>query len=195
MDQWPAPGTDVTIQPWPEFEAARNHVAAGQVDEAVAIWQKIIATPGIEALHYLQAWHFLRQHGIQPPEDEAKYVYGVIGEQGKSGVLIAVFLDGQARLYGDHGQAIVWTHPDDSLDPLIESILGGAVALVRKMKQSDLHIESSVISVNSISVLTSSGVFTKCGASGSFEAMPLIKPIADGFGLIINALMEKAKKT
>jgi hypothetical protein len=194
MEQWPPQGGDVTVSPWSEFVAARNHMAVGETDKAIAWWQAIVASPGLEVLHYVQAWHFLRQNGMQPSEEEAKNVYGVVGEQGASGVMIAVFLDGQARLYGDQGQGIVWTHPDASLDPLIESVLGGAVALVHKMKQSDPRIASSKTSINSISVLTPSGVYTKTGTSGSFETTPLIKPIADGLGLVIKALMEKTNR-
>jgi hypothetical protein len=195
MDQWPPQDGDVTASPWSEFVAARNHMAAGEKDQAIAWWQAILVSPDLEVLHYAQAWHFLRQNGVQPSEEDAKGVYGVIGEQGASGVMTAVFLDGQARLYGDQGQAIVWTHPDASLDPLIETVLGGAVALVHKMKQSDPQLTSSKTSINSISILTPSGVYTKTGTSGSFEATPLIKPIAEGLGLVIKALMEKASRT
>jgi len=195
LDQWPAPGVDVTASPWAEFDAARNHIAAGQTNEAIAIWQSIIAMESLEALHYVQAWHFLRQHGVQPPEEEAKNVYGVIGEQGRSGVLVAVYLDGQARLYSDQGQAVVWAHPDASLDPLIETVLGAAAILMWKVKQSDPKIDSSRITINSISVLTPSGVYTKTGAPGTFEGLPLIKPIAEGFALVIKALAEKALQT
>jgi len=191
LDQWPAPGNDLTVSPWAEFDAARNHITVGQTDQAIEIWQTLIATQGLEALHYLQAWHFLRQHGVEPSEEEAKNPYGVISEQGKSGVLVALYLDGQARLYSDDGQSIVWAHPDASLDPMIESILGAAAMLMRKVKQSDPKIDSSRIAVNSISVLTPSGVYTKTGAPGTFEILPLIKPIAEGINQITKALVEK----
>jgi len=195
LDQWPPPGDDGIAFPWSVFDQARNHLQAGQVPEAIACWQSIIATPSLESLHYVQAWHFLRQNGVNPSEEEAKLVYGVVGEQGASGLLTAVFIDGQARVYSDQGQAIVWLHPDASLDPLIEETIGAASLLVLKMKQNDPRLSLSASSTNSISVLTPSGIYLKTGAPNSFESTPLIKPIAEGLGKILAALMEKSKKS
>jgi hypothetical protein len=192
LDQWPGANVDGSVFPWSEFVTARDYLQAGQVPEAIACWQSIIATPSLEVLHYVQAWHFLRQNGVQPSEEEAKSVYGVISEQGKSTILVAAYLDGQARLYDDHGQEVVWAHPDASLDSHIESTLGAATQLVWKMKQNDPRLTLSASSTNSISVLTPAGIRFKTGAPGSFEATPLIKPVAEAFGLLTKALLEKA---
>ncbi len=195
LDQWPPPGGDSTTFPWSEFDAARTYLQMGQTAEAIARWQTVIATSNLESLHYAQAWHFLRQNGVHPSPEEAKTIYGVVGEQGPSGVLTAVFSDGQARVYSDQGQGIVWEHPDDSLDLLIESILAASTALVQKIQGNDPQLGGSKSSINSISFLTPSGIYIKTGAPNVFEAAPKIKPIADGLGKVLLTLMEKTKQT
>jgi len=194
LDQWPPAGGEIKAFPLSSFVEARNHLHAGQVPEAIACWQSIVATPSLEALHYMQAWHFLRQNGVQPPEEESKIIYGVIGEQGATGMLTAVFVDGQARVYSDQGQSIVWNHPDASLDPLIESILVAATALVHKIKGNDPILNVANSSINTLTLLTPSGNYVKTGAPGSLEAMPLIKPVAEELGKMTAALTEKTKK-
>ncbi len=66
--------------------------------------------PGLESRHYLQAWHFLRAAGIQPPEQWAQFVLGVVVEVGMPGGadLVAAYADGSARFYSHAGGGVVW---------------------------------------------------------------------------------------
>ena len=66
LDAYPPSATALSQPPWPAFIRAREAVAAGQIPAAIALWQEIVATDGLESRHYAQAWHFLRAYGVQP---------------------------------------------------------------------------------------------------------------------------------
>jgi hypothetical protein len=44
-------------------------MARGDTKDAVAALAAVTVMPGLESRHYLQAWHFLRGLGQQPPGD------------------------------------------------------------------------------------------------------------------------------
>jgi hypothetical protein len=99
IDGWGA--TEGSAEPWGSFAAARTAISASDAHSAAAALRRIIAMPGLESRHYLQAWHFLRQLGVQPPTDQAKNALGVVLEialpQGLD--LLAAYADGSARYY------------------------------------------------------------------------------------------------
>jgi|GEM_PF-1117622 len=192
LDQWPPPGGSATEVPWSDFAAARHHLQEGRKELAISHWRAVLETPALESLHYMQAWFFLRQNEVRPAPEEAYKILGVVAENGPSGVLTAVYEDGQARLYSDKDQGIVWGHPDASLDPLIESILLASWKIVETVRPwKTAHISLAKSNINSIYVLTPSGFYIKTGPPQTFENDPIVKPVTNGLGLIIQALMEK----
>ncbi len=75
LSRWPeGQAAGPNDQPWSTFVQARDALQQQKRDEAVRLWRRIAETPNLEARHYLQAWHFLRQQNIQPPPDKAKFV-------------------------------------------------------------------------------------------------------------------------
>jgi hypothetical protein len=125
LDQWPRDGSTSQEFPWSAFALARSHLASGSQSAAVGCWRQILEHPGLESRQYLQAWHFLRQHGQHPPPAMAKQVLGVVVEvampQGLD--LLAAYPDHSARYYNYSGAGVVWEHPDTSLDSAIEQLL------------------------------------------------------------------------
>jgi len=67
-------------EPWTSFAQASAALKKNRKEEAIRYLQGITNMPGLESRHYVQAWYFLRQQGIQPPPDRAKIVYGVVLE-------------------------------------------------------------------------------------------------------------------
>jgi hypothetical protein len=126
ISQWPNDSAPADTEPWLSFVKAREALDAGRTDDAVALYHSILAMPGLEARHYLQAWQVLRQAGVEPDETVGKRVYGVVMEvalpQGLD--ILAAYADGTARYFNHGGSAIVWDAPNDSLAELVGNLLG-----------------------------------------------------------------------
>jgi hypothetical protein len=135
VEKWLPKNADESARPWSEFVAAHTRLTAGDQPGAVAAWRSIVEQPGLEPRHYLQAWHFLRARGVQPPTDRAKSVLGVVVEVSlKEGLdLLAAYADYSARYYNHSGAGVVWEHPDTSLDSTIDTLLAAAGTIVAQI--------------------------------------------------------------
>lgn len=124
LSEWPADAS-LKAEPWVSFIKARNHLETKDNASAITELQKITEMPGLESRHYLQAWHFLRQLGVNPPAEKAKTVYGVVVEVGmpNGADTIAAYLDGTARYLHNTGGGVIWERPDSSLDDQIQALL------------------------------------------------------------------------
>lgn len=112
-------------EPGRSFAEARESLDAGQTNQAIEAWQRILGIQDLESRHYVQAWHFLREAGVQPGPDEEKHVYGVVVELAfdKGLDLVAAYEDGRARYFGFNGAGIVWDVPEGPLRPQIDALL------------------------------------------------------------------------
>ena len=135
LEQWPRDDSTSNVFPWSAFASARSHLAAGNKVAAVDGWRQILQQTDLEPRQYLQAWHFLRQHGQQPPPEVAKQVLGVVIEVGMPGGLdlLAAYPDHSARYYNFSGAGVVWEHPDTSLDSAIDQLLEASKLIVDKI--------------------------------------------------------------
>ena len=135
VEYWPPVGPVSIETPWNMFEAARSNLAAGNSAAAIEEWRKIIQQPNLESRQHLQAWHFLRQNGQQPPPEKAKQVLGVVIEVGMpNGLdLLAAYTDRSARYYNYSGAGVIWEHPDGSLDSPINKLLVASKEIVDKI--------------------------------------------------------------
>lgn len=135
LDQWPSDGAGGGAFPWSAFVVARNHLNAGNREAAASCWHSIVQTLGVEPRHTLQAWHFLRTNGHQPPPAIAGQILGVVVEvmlpQGLD--LLAIYPDHSARYYNHSGAGIVWEHPDDSLSLEIDQLIESAQMIVAQI--------------------------------------------------------------
>ncbi|MDX1436264.1 MAG: hypothetical protein R3335_05610 [Anaerolineales bacterium] len=135
LSAWAGDESHAEREPWRWFSAAREHLDAGDQALAVAQLQRVIGAPGLETRHYLQAWHFLRQLGVAPPETAAKNVLGVVLEVSLADGLdlIAAYADHSARYFNFSGGGVIWDSPDDSLNPEIEALLRAAEDIVQNI--------------------------------------------------------------
>lgn len=194
LDHWPPPNSSSTDFPWSAFIAARKHLESGQTPEAIACWQQIIATPDLESLTYVQAWYFLRQNGVMPPPEQAKKVFWVIVEIGSSGVLIAAYPDYQARLYADSGKGVIWIHPDDSLNQIIDAIFEVASQVVLQLGPWDKpRLPAPTGDLVRISFLTPSGLHFGQGPSKVLSEDPKGKWVLQGASALMRALIIKTE--
>ena len=136
MMQWPPAGApSEQHEPWRSFAQARDAYLAGRREESIALWKRIAETPALESRHYLQAWNFLRQHGVQPPAADSKKLLGVVVEYTlKGGVdLLAAYPQHTARYYNFSGAGVVWEHPDASLDSAIDAVLAAGQQVLNQI--------------------------------------------------------------
>ena len=133
LEHWPALGDSFREFPWNAFAKARAHLATGKRDSAVECWRQVVRQPDLEIRHHLQAWHFMRQHGVQPTAEVGKRVLGIVVEVAlPEGLdLLAAYADYSARYYNHAGGGIVWEHPDASLDGTIDELLDASSAIVQ----------------------------------------------------------------
>jgi hypothetical protein len=127
LDQWPPEDAPAEF-PWSAFAEARGHVAAGDAESAARAWRRVLAAPDLESRHYLQAWHFLREQGEQPPDDVAKDVLGVVVEVAlRKGLdVLAVYADRSARYFNHADGGVVVDDPRGSTAQLIDELLAAA---------------------------------------------------------------------
>jgi len=132
--QWPQQSSSQEA-PWRYFVEARNCLKAGDKGEAIRILQGIQATVGLESRHYLQAWHFLRELGVQPAAELAKRLYGVVVEVGlDEGVdIVVAYADHTARYFNYTGASIIWENADASLDQTLDSLLQAGRVVVAQI--------------------------------------------------------------
>jgi hypothetical protein len=111
--EWPiddgSPG-DGYMEPWTAFIRARHHLADGDEDLAIREWSQV-ANPifGWESRHVLQAWRFLRDHGLVPDASIAGEVLGVVAEVpiDAGHDVLAAYRDGSVRYLNHAGGATV----------------------------------------------------------------------------------------
>jgi hypothetical protein len=167
-------------RPWSDFIAARANLQAGNVNDAIGWWQHIIATPNLESRHYVQAWKFLRAHGVNPPPEQARQILGVVMEMGMSGALeiLSVYADYRARYYNQVKLATIWERPDTSLDKLIGDLFNAALVPMARMGPFTGPLPPPPGSnVGRINILTPAGLLFAQAPILTLEADPTCRPL------------------
>jgi hypothetical protein len=120
-------------EPWTSFARAQEAFDRSDKQSAIATLQSVLNMPDLESRHYLEAWHALRDLGINPPSEKAKDVLGVVVEVGMNrGLdLVAAYPDHHARYYNFSGAGVVWERPNNSLDKSIDDLLKAAGSVAR----------------------------------------------------------------
>ncbi|MBV9147003.1 MAG: hypothetical protein JO065_13880 [Acidobacteria bacterium] len=126
------PAETMALEPWATFGRAKQLIDSADPRGAIAVLEKVLKMPELESRHYLQAYYFLRELGVEAPPEKAKHVLGVVVEIGmeKGLDLIAGYADHRARYYNYSGAAVVWERPDGTLDGAVDELLavGSVVA-------------------------------------------------------------------
>ena len=116
-------GIDADGMPWSLFKQAKHSLDTGNGMEAIQALRAILATPGLESRHYLQACHFLRQLGAQP--SSTVMIYGMVVEVAMEGGvdLLAVYTDHTARYYNYAGGGVVLEQEDAAISAKIDTVI------------------------------------------------------------------------
>lgn len=194
---WAEPGQSGYGEPWVSFGKAKDYLDAGDEERAIAELRTIAETPGLESRHYVQAWHFLRQLGVTPPDGEAKRVYGVVVEvtmnQGLD--IVAAYADHTARYFNYSGAAIVWENADNSLDEAIDRVLEAGGSIVHKIGPwEDVRPPAPPTGQVRVSLLTPSGLHFGQGPFNVLASDEMGGPIIAAAMRLMQALMERSKR-
>ena len=193
LSEWPRDANS-NSEPWVSFVRARNYLEAKNNSSAIKELQKIIEMPGLESRHYLQAWHFLRQLGVQPSAEKAKDVYGVVVEVGmKNGAdIVAAYRDGTARYLNYSGSGVIWERPDQSLDTEIKILLDAGQAVATHIGPWDQPRPEVPKADNvRLNMLTPSGLHFGYGGFETLAKDPMGKAIIDPATNLMLSLTKK----
>lgn len=196
LSEWPR-GDDADAEPWISFVKAREFLDKGDKSSAIAAYQAITAMAAVEPRHYLQAWQFLRQLGVNPPADKAKFVFGVVVEVGmKTGAdIVAAYTDFTARYLNFSGSGVVWERPDGSLDASIRALLDAGQTVVNQIGPWDKERPPAPTTDNvRLNMLTPSGLHFGYGGFQTLYNDPMGKAIIDPATQLMTSLTKLGTK-
>ena len=190
-------GKDSSDVPWIYFQAVEDYLGSGNNQMAVQVLKEITETPNFESRHYLQAWHFLKSFGVDPPGDQAKEVYGVIVEVTmKQGVdILAAYTDQTALYLNFSGTAVIWEHPDNSLKGEIDRLLDAGKNIIEYIgpwenDRPDVPPQGQA----RISMLTPSGLHFGQAPLNALANDPMGGPIIQAATDLMGALIKKREE-
>jgi hypothetical protein len=199
LEDWrPRSDPERALAPWTRFEMARNALEHGDRTGAVQALRLVTDAPDLETRQYLQAWHSLRQLGVQPEPDRARHVLGVILEVHLEEGLdtLAAYADTSARYINHGGPMIVWEALDDDISRLIADLLreGQRIADVigpwtepRRPPPPRNHVR--------VNMLTPAGLHFGEGPLAVLSADAMGGPVIAAGTRLMMALIERAKGT
>lgn len=196
MEEWPR-DQSLNAEPWISFIEARKHLDKKNKPFAFQTLQKIADMPGLEPRHYLQAWHFLRQLGVNPPPEKAKIVYGVVVEVGmKTGAdIVAAYTNYTARYLHHTGAGVIWERPDPSLDAEIEALLKAGQSVANVIGPWEQARPPAPQGENvRLNMLTPSGLHFGYGSFQNLHNEPMGRAIIDPATRLMQGLTAKDKR-
>jgi len=197
-EQWPPPNTASSeLSPWNIFVKAREHLGANRPADAIALWQHVLTLPNLESRHCLQAWHFLRQHGQSPAPENAKTLLGVVMEVPMpNGLdLLAAYADHTARYYNFSSAAVIWEHPDDSIDSQMDALFARSREVVTRIGPWDKpRLGPPAGDMIRLNFLTPTGLHFGQGSLQAIAQDPMSGPVFLAGAHLMQALIAKTKK-
>jgi hypothetical protein len=183
-------------EPWASFVRASQCLDSGDTPAAIEVLQQVLQLPRLEPRFYLQAWHFLRDSGVNPPPEKAKELLGVVVEVGmpKGLDLVAAYPDHCARYYNFSGAGVVWEKPSDQLDGAIDDLLEkGAAVLARIGPWDGSRPDAPPNGQVRINLLTPSGLHFGQGPMNAISKDPMGGPVLRSAFNLMQELIKVAK--
>ena len=196
ISEWPK-DPNRNAEPWLSFIKSREHLENKQNVAAIILLKKITEMPNLESRHYLQAWHFLRPLGVNPPAEKAKIVYGVVIEVGmqKGTDLLAAYIDHTARYINFTGSGVVWEHPNDSLDADMDALLQAGQNVANQIGPWDKERPDVPTNGNvRLNMLTPSGLHFGQGGFNTLNNEPMGRSLISPATALMQKLISLPKK-
>jgi hypothetical protein len=182
-------------EPWISFATARAAVELGNAEGAVAALHRVVGSRHLDARHYLQAWHFLRELGESPPVDEAKRVYGVVIEVHLDVAVdtLSAYSDPSARYLGGRGKLLVCDDPTGRNAALVDRLLDAGQRVANLLAPSEEPRRAAPPRGHArITMLTPSGLHFDEGPFDVLRADPMGGPVIAAGTRLLHALTAAA---
>jgi len=188
-------GHDHVLEPWASFANVKECLDSSKKEKAIERLKAIISQEDLESRHYLQAYHFLKQLGHT--DESLKKLYGVVLEVGlkkNQYDLLAAYEDLTARYYNYAGSAIIWEHPDDSVDQEINDLLELGGEILEHIGPWEgprlMPVKKGMVRIN---LLTSSGLHFGEGSMNAMDRDPLGGALFNAGFRLMDKLMARTK--
>jgi hypothetical protein len=193
LQAWGGKGIDA--EPWNHFASAAASVRSGDQAGAREALNRVLALPGLESRHYLQAWDALRALGVAPPADEAKHLYGVVLDVpvDKGLDTLAAYEDHRARYLNFSGAPIIWDAPGGVMDAPIDALLAAGRTLVQQIGPWEGARPPLPRGVARMSLLTPSGLHFGQAPFQAFTGDPMAAPLVHAATALMQALIHQAE--
>ena len=195
LQDWkPADGSSAP-GPWATFDEVRAALGSTDKQRAQQLLRQLLADSSLESRQHLQAWHFLRDLGVQPKAAEAKKVLGVVLEVAldKGNDTLAAYRDYGARFISHSGKLIVWESRDQQLDAHIDQLLNAGQRVTEKIV---LWTEPRLAPPSSgnvrVNLLTPSGLHCGEGPFSVLARNPMVGPVITSGAKVMGALIGRA---
>ncbi len=184
---------EISRYPWVLLAAAHVKLKMEEAAEAGRLLRAVTLISN-EARLRLWAWHNLRQLGKYPSPDLARQVLGVVIEvpfEDRLDVL-AAYADGTARYINHQGGMIVWDRTDETITPLVLSVIREAQPIGAPMED---RLEEGVPSDQvRLSVLTPGGIHTWQGVASENPALSKVfSHMADLLRALVQVTIQERK--
>jgi hypothetical protein len=190
-EEWLA--NEISRYPWILMAAAHVKLKMEEAAEAGRLLRAVTLISN-EARLRLWAWHNLRQLGKYPSTDLARQVLGAVIEvpfEERLDVL-AAYADGTARYINHQGGMIVWDRMDETITPLVLSVIREAQPI--GAPQEDRIDDPIPPDHVRLSVLTPGGIHVWQGvASENLALTKIFAHMADLLRALVQVTIEERK--
>lgn len=190
-EEWLA--NEISHYPWVLMAAAHVKLKMEEAAEAGRLLRAVTLISN-EARLRLWAWHNLRQLGKYPSTDLARQVLGVVIEvpiEDRLDVL-AAYADGTARYINHQGGMIVWDREDETITPLVLSVIREAQPIgAPQEERTDETVPTDQVR---LSVLTPGGIHMWQGVAAENPALTKVfAHMADLLRALVQITMDERK--
>jgi hypothetical protein len=195
LHRWKPTDGESASGPWKTLDEVRAALR-GKDKQRAQLLLRQLADTSVESRQHLQAWHFLRELGLQPEAAGVKQVWGVALEIGleNGNDTLAAYRDYSARFISQSGKLIVWESRDPQVDAHIDQLLQAGQRVAEKL--GPWHEPRRAPPSNGnvrLNLLTPSGLHFGEGPFSALMRDPMAGPVIHMGAKLMGALIGRVR--